>query len=863
MNLGTKLGTYEIVESIGRGGMGEVFRAHDTKLERDVAIKVLPEAFAQDPERVARFEREAKLLAQLSHPGIATLHGIESFDGTLCLVMELVEGETFAERIARTPMSWEELQPLFVQMAEALEEAHEKGIVHRDLKPSNVMLTPEGRVKILDFGLAKTLVESTASDGTSQSPTFSRGTALGVILGTASYMSPEQARGKSVDKRTDIWAFGCCLYEALTGAKPFDGETVTDVLAAVVNREPDYRRLPALPRAGRALLERMLQKDARVRLRDIGEARVALAHDESFEVAAPRVGAAPLFLAGIGLGVAAASLVAWMLPEGTADLPLRRYRIPIARSDSYWQTVTAVLSPDGRRIAYVEGGRLWLRELDALEGREVPNTAGATSPFWSPGGDEVGYFDGAALELRAASVASGSSRRICEVLRFSAESTASWGVKGTIVFSSRDANPLVVSARGGEARALVPAEKVEKTEQFSYPQFLPDGETILGVQGRRAVAIRRDGPAPIPGLPDGIGFVTYSPTEHLLYQQGDHLWAVSFSTESMEVKGEPVPLSERGLFPTVASDGTLLYLSPGLVQLVWVDRNGRSADAIGRAQTSIQYPTLSPEGERIVAMGIENARTDLWVHDLSRGTSWPLTSDPARDLQPSWFPSGDEVVFGRIEVSIESGLVAIRTDGSGELRELTSWGVEAAVSPDGSRLAFVRIDRTNPKSPYDIFVLSLTHGGDPVPFLATSSAELLPSISPDGRFLAYMSDRTGRFEIYVASFPDGARTFGPISTAGGVQPRWSARGELFYLDESGLLAVPVTTDGVFSWRAPKRLFTEAEAGVLLVDRSQVPITRRYDVAPDGERFVMVREVSDAGGLVVVQNFTRALEPSLP
>ena len=651
ISAGTHLGSYEVLAPIGAGGMGEVYQAHDTKLGRDVAIKVLPEAFAHDPERLSRFQREAKMLAALNHPNIATIHGLEQSNGTSYLVMELVSGETLAERIKREgALPIEEASAIAKQIAEALEAAHEKGIIHRDLKPANVKVTPEGKVKVLDFGLAKAFAGDAANDDPSNSPTLTMAATMhGVVLGTAAYMSPEQARGKAVDKRTDIWAFGCVLYELLTGKPAFHGEDVTDILAAVVRAEPDWQALPATtPVKIRDLLRRCLQKDKALRLRDAGDARLeiqeALTAPATAELTTTvrgiRVGWRGTFLwGGASLLLAAIiGLAAWNLkPTPPAPRPVTRTVITLppgqqlAGLDS---GPSVALSPEGTRLAYVatQGGtqQLYLRAMDSLESKSIPGTEGGVNPFFSPDGQWLGFF--ANGKLKKVSVSGGGVSTISDSV---APRGASWGSQGTIAFGTSYIEYLQqVSDSGSAPQPLTRSEKGENAH--GWPDFLPDGKAVLfstGTSGigfqNTEIAVQPAGAGERRNLAQGGTNPRYASSGHLIYVQGGNLVAAPFDPQRLEVTGAAVPVVEGVLQSTIngnaqysfSGTGSLVYVTGAdqsrQVKLVWVSRNGTEQDLAAPAHT-YAFPRLSPDGRRI-AVSIVEQDTQLWQYDICPG----------------------------------------------------------------------------------------------------------------------------------------------------------------------------------------------------------------------------------------------------
>ncbi|MDA2931188.1 serine/threonine protein kinase [Acidobacteria bacterium AH-259-O06] len=595
--LGKTLSHYRILEKLGEGGMGEVYRAEDTTLKREVAIKVLPEQFTQDPQRLARFEREAQLLASLNHPNIAAIHSFEHADGLHFLVLELVEGETLAERVAKGPLPVEEALEVCRQIAEGVEAAHEKGVIHRDLKPANVKITPEGMVKILDFGLAKALEGETPITDISQSPTLTDAmTGAGVILGTAAYMSPEQARGEHVDRRTDIWAFGAVLYEMLTGRQVFAGPTVSDSLAKVLESTPDFNALPPqTPSAIRRLVRRCLEKDRTDRLQHIGDARVEV--KEALTTPTTEVGAEisavlqsvgwrraiPLIAAGLVMGILVTGLGLWNIRSASIEPPLRKFTLLLPGLLTQFDTLA--VSPDGQMVAYTRNGQLWIQHLDQLEPLEILDSDGARLPFWSPHSDFVGYLAGGSL--RKVSAEGGPSALLCDVPGWFMGGT--WGSSGTIILAQLGLDLSQVSDQGGESQLFMTPDSTE-IEQFQYPHFLPDGGSLLfhivRADGSGEIVVQSgETRTPIVSVPN-IDGLTYSPSGHILYGRGgfrsEGIWAIPFSLESLAPTGAQFRVADNGSLPSVSADGTLVYgVLEDRQQLVWVNRNGEVEGTIG------------------------------------------------------------------------------------------------------------------------------------------------------------------------------------------------------------------------------------------------------------------------------------------
>jgi Tol biopolymer transport system component len=894
---GTRLGSYEVVAQIGAGGMGEVYRARDTKLGRDVAIKVLPANFVNDPERLSRFQREARMLAALNHTNIATIYGLEQSGGVTCLVMELVPGDTLAERVKAGPLGIEEALKIAAQIAEALEAAHEKSIIHRDLKPANVKVTPEGKVKVLDFGLAKAFAGDAANDDPSNSPTLSAAATMqGVILGTAAYMSPEQARGKPCDKRTDIWAFGCVLYELLTGKQAFQGESTTEILAAVLRGEPDWQALPATtPAKIRELLGRCLQKDLRRRLHDAADARIEI--EET--IVAPATAESAAEVKGIrahgwrGLIVNAGTLLFVALVTGIAIWNLKpspvtppkavsRFTItlPPGQQLAVPETGPAVaLSPDGTQLAYVvrQGGtqQVYLRAIDNLEARPVLGTDEATAgtsytePFFSPDGQWLGFFAGG--KLKKVSVSGGATLTLCD---FTIATGATWGRQGTIILGNFTGPLQQVSDAGGTPQPLTRLEKGELVH--GWPELLPGGKAVLFAAGTinnnwpsAQVAVQLVGTGERRNLIQGAMFPHYAASGHLVYAQGGTLAAVPFDPQRLAVTGAAVPLVEGVLQSTVDGDaqygfsatGSLAYI-PGTTQatqlrLVWVNRNGAEQPLAAREHAYVN-PRISPDGRR-VAVGITEQERQVWLYDLSRDTLTRFTFQGNNNLVPFWTPDGKRIAFTSNKEG-QRNIFWQLADGSGGLERLTTSEfvqIPASWSPDGQLLTFSEVNAT---TGYDIWVLRM---GDrkAEPFLRTQFNEAAPQFSPDGHWLAYISDESGRKEIYAQPYPGPGGKW-QISTEGGAEPLWNRNGrELFYRSGKKMMAVEIATKPSFSAGTPKMLFEGQYQSLSTIS------TPNYDVSPDGQRFLMLKpteQVQSAPTQInVVLNWFEELKRRVP
>jgi len=893
---GTKLGPYEITGAIGAGGMGEVYRARDTQLGRDVAIKVLPANFVNDPDRLARFQREARMLAALNHPNIAMIYGLEQTSGAACLVMELVPGETLAERVKAGPSPIEEALKIAAQIAEALEAAHEKQIIHRDLKPANVKVTPEGKVKVLDFGLAKAFEGDSASQDMSNSPTLSHAATMqGVILGTAGYMSPEQARGKAIDKRTDIWAFGCVLYELLTGKQAFHGETFTDITAKILTGGPDWQALPGeTPEQIRQLLRRCLQKDKALRLRDAGDARIEIQDALSAPASPKSTGAAAGWFAigplqGAVLGFAAVALLAvggiaaWDLKPSPAQ-PVTRTVIdlPPGQQLAGLEIGPAVaLSGNGTHLAYVARQgvtqQLYLRAMDNLDVKPVPATEGAVNPFFSPDGEWLGFFaDGM---LKKISVRGGSAVTLGNALQ---PSGASWGNQGIIAFVPTFNGGLQeLPDAGGTLQPLTRFQKGELTER--WPELLPDGKAVLFATGTTAfnfsdaqIAAQLLGKGERRIAIQGGTQPRYASSGHLVFAQGGNLMAVPFDPQKLATTGAAVPVlegvsqsqSNGATQYSFSNTGSLVYVSGGIQsvksRLVWVSRNG-AEQSVAAPVSGYLFPRLSPDGRRLVAV-ISELESQVWLYDLSRETTTRLTFEGNLNNAPVWTPDGKRIAFQSNKEG-ELNIFWQLADGSGGLERLTtSENLQAPMSwsPDGKLLAFLEINSSTQR---EIWVLRM---GDPSPgsgqdrkaqlFTRTRFDEAEPRFSPDGRWLAYISNESGRFEIYVQPYPGPGGKW-QISTDGGMDPVWNPNGrELFYRNGNKMMAVDISSKPSFAVGRPRMLFEGKYEG------APVPVAN-YDVSPDGQRFLMLKpseqEQAAPTQINVVLNWFEELKQKVP
>jgi Tol biopolymer transport system component len=881
----SSLNQYQVTAKLGAGGMGEVFRARDTRLNREVAIKVLPESFAQDKERLARFEREAKALAALNHPNVAAIYGLERIGSSQALILELVEGEDLSARLKRGPLPVEEAMDVCKQIAEALEAAHEKGIIHRDLKPGNVKLTADGKVKVLDFGLAKTTTaEATSMDP--DSPTITADyTMPGTLLGTAGYMSPEQARGKPVDKRSDIWSFGVVLYECLTGRRLFSGETVTDSIGALLHKEIDWSQLPKdTPPTIQLLLRKCLVRDRKRRLQDIGDARIELEQaiaDPSSSLIRLSEGALQETKAGRGMplkkvaglvlaAVIVAAALGWFLkPQPVPSVPLR-LQVTLAPGNQLdTRAKNLALSPDGRTLAYVavreNVSRLYVRPLGAFEATPLEGTEGASNPFFSPDGRWLGFFTQGKMKgkMKKIPVAGGAAETLADA---AGNGGASWGADGTIVFAPSITGHAVlwrVSANGGTPMVLTRLDRAKGEYSHRYPQILPGGKIVLFTSlsgfgwdesnvealmlgtGERRVLVR------------GGNTGRYVPGGHLLYFRAGALFEIAFDPNRVQVGNDkPAAIADgvrendgpHGALYAVSGTGTIAYV-PTLGgsrqfdrQLVWIDRQGRTEPIEAPSRNYHSYLALSPDG-RYVALSIISGTEDLWLYDLKRDSLTRLTSGPASSLTPVWSPDGRHIAY-RNNATGTWKLYSRLVDGSappmGPLIASDEADWPASWSPDGGVLAFVRASDTTSD---DIWMLPLDGDHQPRPFLRTPADESGARFSPDGHWLAYTSVDSEGPQVYVVPYPGPGQRI-QVSTEGGHAPQWNPKGgELFYRNGNQTMVVKVITGANFSTDRPKLLY-EGRAGA---------------VAPDGQRFLAVMAPDSSGAPLEINMMMNVLK----
>ena len=897
LNAGTRIGAYEVVSMLGSGGMGEVYRARDTKLGREVALKILPAALVADPERVARFRREAQVLAALNHPNIGAIYGVDDADSMQFLVLELVDGESLDKRIARGPIPVEETLDIANQIAEALEAAHEKGIVHRDLKPANIALARDGSVKVLDFGLAKATDVTNGSPVTvTTSPTITTPammTGVGVILGTAAYMSPEQARGRPADKRSDVWAFGCVLYEMLAGKRAFEGEDLTEVLAAVVKSEPDWSAIPAdvAPHVV-PVIKKCVAKDRKARLPDVSVLRFlldettagALSWTSAVSIAPTpvrrRVALTAVPVLALALGVGAT----WWI---TRPVPPELVRFTVSPAGSFTNVAdrAVTITPDGRHLVYQVAlqneSQLFVRAVDQLEATQLRGLLGPRSPFVSPDGKWIAYFS-VAGELRKVSITGGPPITIAPIVGQPRGGT--WADDGTIIYGSTSAGLVSIPAAGGEPRMLTRPDPTQRETGHVFPRMLPGRRAVLftiasgsDVETFQIAALdlrTMQRKTLLRGATDG----QYVASGHIVYSAAGSLRAVRFDPSRLEVLSDPVPVADSVLTkPTgaaefaVSSQGTLAYVPGGLLSasqlmgiglrrsLVWADRNGRE-EAIDAPQRAYMYPRISPDGTQ-VAIDIRDQENGIWIWDIVHKNLRRLTLDASGDFTPAWTRDSRRIIFASTRAG-PPNLYWRSADGTGtDVRLTTALDAQfpTSVSADGNHV-IVRTGGPN----FDIGVWTADGKSDVEPLIHSEIPEQNGELSPDGHWLAYEGLVSNQWQIYVQPFPDISSGRWQVSTAGGTKPAWARSGrELFFIGTDGyLMAAPVSMTTSFTFGDPVK--------VLNTRYYSSQQFRTYDVTPDGRRFLMVKESpSDPSGaaprpnIVVVLNWLEELKARVP
>jgi Tol biopolymer transport system component len=864
LTAGTRLGTYEILSPLGAGGMGEVWKARDTRLGREVAVKVLAGDFLESEERKARFEREARTLAALNHPNIAAIYAFEEIPGSPgspgrhLLVQELLEGETLRDKLSGGALPVRKVLEYAAQIAHGLAAAHGKGIVHRDLKPENVFLTRDGQVKLLDFGLAKTRERGDASD--TQAPTLAPATAPGIVMGTMTYMSPEQARGEPVDFRSDQFALGSVLYEMLTGRRTFERKSAAETMAAIIREEPQpiASLAPGTPAPLRWIVERCLSKEPRERYaatedlaRDIAKAREHLS--EYTGEAALSSGIRPRRRLLVALATAAGCLLVGLAagflvrgrtvpPQATRPLVCLNMTFPSEESIERGESPVFALSPDGSRLVYSGRGpqerRLYVRPLDRLEPTPVPGTDGGIAPFFSPDGQWVGFW--ADRKLKKVSLAGGQPLILCDA---EMPRGASWGTDGTILFSrSGNSGLFAVADRGGEAKAVTKLDQEKGEATHRWPRILPGGKAAIytanslsGNFDNARICLLSLATGETRTLLEGGTDARYVPTGHLIYLRSGSLFMVPFDLKRLAVTGDPIPVLNGVDFfgPAgfalydVSPDGTLVYrpLDPKELdtELVWVNRKGE-ATPLSNVRRAYGGPRFSPDGRRL-AVGAGYPDSNIWILDLKRG-SWDRLISGGINGNPVWVGGGSLAFASNRSGPINTfWMPADRSSPPEQLTQGVAWSFPYSSSPDGQTLI---IEVSSPATGWDISALSLTGDHELRPFLESPANEIDARFSPDGRWVAYQSDESGRPEIYVTAFPSpGARA--QVSIDGGSAPVWSRDGrEIFFAGNGKMMAAPVETRPEFRAGLPRPLF---DLGNLDQD---------YDVAPDGQRFVMIR-----------------------
>ena len=865
---GTRIGTYEIAGLLGTGGMGEVYRAHDTRLGRDVAIKILASRVAEDPVLLARIEREAQVLASLNHPSIATIYGVEEWQGTPAIVMELIEGETLAVRLFEGPLPPAQVVHIAKQVADALCVAHDRGIVHRDLKPANIHLRPDGAVKVLDFGLAKAVAVEGSNPKTELAQTV---TTTGSIMGTAPYMSPEQARGMEVDRRTDIWAFGCTIYEMLTGQRAFSGATPADTVVAILSSSPDWSKLPpGTPPGLSALMERCLQRDIKHRLRDLADA--------SFDYGATN----PAFVGAIAqarrrnLGRAllvAVPVITAMVLAGTVLYfargreagPLRKFEVQVDGLGDQPGTFTAesgpgagvVISPDGRRIVYPAAGRLWVRELSELVSRALDGTEKAASPGWSPDSGWVAYAVGE--NLFKAPVTGGTAVRLASVPGGFAEAGGiAWSTDGVLVYTTGNGGVWRVSAEGGDPERVIDIEPgvrdyhdatMAAGQPLIITHYTNNQFSIDRLDGTRREVVF----GPVTHV---VRHAAFSRGGHLVYQRvgtSAGVWGVPVEARSLKAAGEPFLVAAGGLRPSVAADGTLVYVTDenwGRVQMSFVDRAGQIQSNIGDPRAGLRHPALSPAGDRVVMVAPSGVGDDLFIVDVTRGAATQLTSTGVRG-DPAWDPEGRRIAYSCGATGRDGGVCIVNADGSGEPSVAIPGASQPSFAPDGRHVAYLLLDTATRT---DLWTSPLDRSSPATLIRQTPAFDFGPQVSPDGRFVAFASSESGKPEVYIADYPAPRRRW-QVSSDSGAEARWNPRGgELFYLDATGQLRL-VAFDGSGPPGPPVTLFSESVA--------RAHLSQGYVPSVDGKQFLVVRDI-DRGALrpriTVVENWFAEFAP---
>jgi Tol biopolymer transport system component len=877
LQIGQQLGSLEITALLGKGGMGEVYRARDTKLKRDVAVKILPAEFASDIDRVNRFQREAEVLASLSHQNIAGIYDLQQAGGTRLLVMELVDGETLADRIKHGPLPVEEALQIGKSICEALEAAHEKGIVHRDLKPANVKITSGGMVKVLDFGLAK-IAQSQTQSTLSNSPTLMSGSMPGMLMGTTAYMSPEQAKGKQADRGSDVWAFGCVLYELLTGRSAFVGDTIAEIFGGVLHAEPDWNLLPAeTPTAIRRLLRRCLQKNRAFRLHDIGDARIEI------EEARMEQGLAAAGVSAHTNTAPAYWIITVLLALGALGLAVVHFRetAPLFQGLQYTMALPEngalqgfAISPNGRMLALaltVRGKRqLWLRPLDSLQAQPMPGTEDGSFPFWSPDSRYIAFFAGG--KLKKIAISGGPPQSLCDA----DGRGGSWSSKGIILFSNGGFAIRRISPEGG-----LPVDVIRAGDS-RFPVFLPDGNHFLyssaGGADKSGIHLSSISGDDRRIVADANG-VVFAPAvagrvSHLLFVRDSTLLAQPFDSAKFEISGEAFPVAESvssftssgvNYIPVAVSDnGILLFGGGDSSQIVWFDRAGNTLPASLGGSGACCEPAISPDGKALAFRRQTGGTIDIWLRDLGRSVDTRLTTNGATNLDPFWSPKGDRILFNSSRGGVFD-LYEKAIDGSGQDESVVSNSnikLPDQWTRDGRFIVYSELD---PRTKWDLWALPMqgdTKERHAFPLLHSEFNELYGQISPDGRLLAYTSDESGRREVYLRRYPEADGQI-RISVGGGEQPRWRGDGkELFFVTTEGTLTAVNIKSVLSSSNTQVKTLVEPGTPVQLfetrIGEGSGHVAFQYDVTADGERFAIATTSStESTSLTVMVNWTEA------
>jgi len=902
VSIGTQLGLYEIKALLGKGGMGEVYRAHDTKLKRDVAIKILPDEFSNDTERVRRFQREAEVLASLNHPNIASIYDLQEVNGSRFLVLELVEGETLADRIERGPIPVEESLSIAQRICEALEAAHERGVIHRDLKPANVKMTPDGRVKVLDFGLAKAMENTPSATTVSNSPTMVSATIGGVILGTAGYMSPEQARGRTADQRSDVFAFGCVLYEMLTGRRVFHGDEVSDILASVLKTEPDWNVLPHSinPRL-RDVLRRCLEKDPRRRWHAIADVRLELESVISDPVGlamnatlSPPRGSLWKHAVSVLILVVtslATGLIVWGLRPHVSPKVIRfPLTLPEGQQFSGQTRSTIALSPDGTHIVYSADQRLYMRSMSELEPHAIPGPALAYDPLFSPDGESLVFYTSTDGTLKRIPASGGAAVTICKI---DTPSGVTWEADDEILFGYGNRGILRVSAKGGTPETIV---TVASSELAYGPQLLPGGKSIMFTLAKNTggdpwanaqIVVQPLNSGQRKVIVEGGSDARYLPTGHIIYEHGGNLLAAPFNPEALTV-GTPVPvvegvaksvLAQSGVAQfSVSGNGSLIYVPVSsqvdAVESVFalVDRSGHQKP-LGLPAAFYRYPRISPNGKQLAFALGDGKDSNIWIYDLSGTSSMSrLTFGGANDY-PIWSADGERIVF-QSDREGDSGIFWQRADHSGTAERLTkaqdanhrpeSW------PPKSPHFSFSSFQGFFSNQESAVWTFSPQEKKAAVFISVPQTNQIRSFFSPDGRWIVYQSDETSgkfNFAIYVKPYPPTNEQYqitkGGGRSGGGSNPLWSPNGnEIFYQRGGKLMSVRIATEPSFTFSNPVELpiqgFVQPNAGG----------ARNYDITPDGRQFIMafrpnVFERRPPQQIQVVANWFEELKQRVP